>query len=84
MSCASVAYYAEKADRFTHWYISKRNILERQMPGWTIRPPGILAKGFFIRAGMSTLQNYSCCSSKGVVDVKKKKKKTCQVKDLSG
>lgn len=41
------------------------------MPGWTIRPPGILAKGFFICAGMSTLQNYSCCSSKGVVDVKK-------------
>lgn len=41
------------------------------MPGWTIRPPSILAKGFLIFADMSTLQNYSYCSQdKGLVDGK--------------
>lgn len=41
------------------------------MPGWTIRLPSILAKGFLIFADMSTLQNYSYCSQdKGLVDGK--------------
>lgn len=74
-----------KADRFTCWYTSQRNTVERLMPGWTISPgcsPGILmrclAKGFLIRTGMSTLQNYSWCSLNWLIE------KSSQVEDLSG